>query len=315
VHRLVALAFRLLRLPGQDTVDHIDNDTTNNRVENLRWLSQRQQVQHSHASNLAHKSSAGRTSKPVRGRKRGAATWISYASVSEAARAIGAQTAHVLGACNKGHQCLGYEFEYDYASTEPPLLAGEEWRPVGSTAAAVSSLGRFKSIRGVITTPAPCPSGYVSVAIHKHKYKIHRLMAEAFELPRAPGQDSVDHIDNNPGNNRIENLRWATQEEQVQHSYASNSQRNSSAGRTSKPLRGRKVGTEAWTSYPSACEAGRALGLHASSVSQCCSGRLRTTGGYEFAYAKPTEPDLLPGEIWRDVLIDFTNHADSNLEH
>ena len=40
VHQLVALSFIPNDNPiEKDTVDHIDMDKTNNRVENLRWLS------------------------------------------------------------------------------------------------------------------------------------------------------------------------------------------------------------------------------------------------------------------------------------
>lgn len=39
VHRLVALAFLGKPPEGQNTVDHLDGDGTNNRPENLEWVS------------------------------------------------------------------------------------------------------------------------------------------------------------------------------------------------------------------------------------------------------------------------------------
>ena len=42
--------------------------------------------------------------------------------------------------------------------------------------------------------------------------KVHRLVAEAF-IPKVEGKDEVDHIDRNPANNAVTNLRWATRAE------------------------------------------------------------------------------------------------------
>jgi hypothetical protein len=41
----------------------------------------------------------------------------------------------------------------------------------------------------------------------KKKMYIHRLVATAF-LEKPEGYDIVDHIDRNPSNNRVDNLRW-----------------------------------------------------------------------------------------------------------
>lgn len=74
---------------------------------------------------------------------------------------------------------------------------------------------------------------------------LHRLIAVAFDLPKEDDQDTVDHIDNDPSNNRKENLKWANQSEQIERSHATNEERGSSAPKQSKPVEGRELGTEA----------------------------------------------------------------------
>ena len=86
----------------------------------------------------------------------------------------------------------------------------------------MSSLGRFKSTRGVITTPRPRTDGYVPVRVHRKQYKLHRLIATAFDLPKVVGQTEVNHKDGNPSNNRVDNLEWVTRSQNVSHSYRTN---------------------------------------------------------------------------------------------
>lgn len=59
--------------------------------------------------------------------------------------------------------------------------------------------------------------GYPTVDIHtvygRKTVPVHRLVAEAF-IPNPYNKPTVDHIDRNPLNNHVENLRWATYREQ-----------------------------------------------------------------------------------------------------
>jgi hypothetical protein len=58
---------------------------------------------------------------------------------------------------------------------------------------------------------------YYSVQLNKKNYYIHRLVASAFIL-NPENKNQVNHIDNNPKNNRVDNLEWVTQSENMIHS-------------------------------------------------------------------------------------------------
>lgn len=55
--------------------------------------------------------------------------------------------------------------------------------------------------------------GYLCIGYKGKRYRIHRLIAEAF-LPNPDSKPTVDHIDRNRQNNALSNLRWATMREQ-----------------------------------------------------------------------------------------------------
>lgn len=104
----------------------------------------------------------------------------------------------------------------------------EEWRPVEGTDGRieVSNEGRVRSLlRGepYILKATPDNKGYLRIRITldraKYSYKVHRIVAKAF-IPNPDGYPQVNHKDGNKSNNRIENLEWVTNRQNVIHSFA-----------------------------------------------------------------------------------------------
>lgn len=56
--------------------------------------------------------------------------------------------------------------------------------------------------------------GYVYVRTSKRNYQVHRLVAEAF-IRKPNGKNYIDHKNGNKLDNRVENLEWVTQKENV----------------------------------------------------------------------------------------------------
>lgn len=107
-------------------------------------------------------------------------------------------------------------------------LEGEEWKDVVGFEGSyiVSSLGRVASLpritmrnnkpmklQGKIMKPIIDRHGYEYISLRKDniyfRIFIHRIVALAF-LDNPNKKKEIDHIDTNPRNNNIHNLRWCT---------------------------------------------------------------------------------------------------------
>lgn len=132
-----------------------------------------------------------------------------------------------------------------------------------------------------------------SVKGERKTVKKHRLLAETF-ISNPEDKPTVDHINCNKRDNRICNLRWATNKEQSNNpiTYKKLSERDGiEYFRRIGAIRnyGRKQvsvykGSEYIGTFGSLFSAAKTLGVNYSKASECANGKRKHAGGYTFAF-------------------------------
>lgn len=139
-----------------------------------------------------------------------------------------------------------------------------------------------------ILKPIKHQSGYLSITISRKKYRLNRLVAQAFVPNDDPERKTqVNHLNEIKTDNRAENLIWMTPKENI--NWGTCIQRRAEKrrnGKTSKaivavdPKSGNIIAT-----FPSMKEAQRS-GFSRSNISECCSGKQKTHRGLRWEYSK-----------------------------
>lgn len=193
-------------------------------------------------------------------------------------------------------------------------MESEIWKPVVGYEGnyEVSSIGRVRSIRwrGGYKTHLIFhdlkESGYVEVLLVKNKEmryrRVHQLVAEAF-IPNPDGKPQIDHIDGDRSNNRVENLRWCTQVENMNNPItlrrkavsqvepAKEKWRIGCFDMVKKPILQYSLEGELISEWESSAAAARAIlgdtkekGRSAGRITRCCRGEARRAHGYIWVF-------------------------------
>jgi len=88
----------------------------------------------------------------------------------------------------------------------------EEWREYNNTGYWISNMGNVMNKYGRYLKLPLTPNGYCRIEINHKFYFVHRLVARCF-IGEIPDGLVIDHINQIRNDNRIENLRYITQQQ------------------------------------------------------------------------------------------------------
>lgn len=131
----------------------------------------------------------------------------------------------------------------------------------------------------------------VGLAINKKqkRFRVHRLVAEAFLEKADNKKNIVNHKNGVRDDNRIENLEWVTQSENVKHAIDTGLR-----GKRTRPVRQFSLNGDWMLDFESATEAARQTGCLQCKITECCLGERKTTGEYQWRYVDSNIERLNP---------------------
>ena len=164
----------------------------------------------------------------------------------------------------------------------------------------VSSFGRCRNSRGVVSEGCLYATGYRYIRISGLNWPVHRVVMMAFHgLPEFQNSSLVHHRDGNGSNNRLDNLEWASHSQNAAYYYQALTQKVSRPS-LCKPVAWRKLGAKKWETFASVSLAAERLGISPVLVSKCCRG-LSSLSGSELQFEDVGRTPL-DGEEWRPML-------------
>jgi hypothetical protein len=265
MHRFIAKCF-IPNCEDKPTVDHIDRNRSNNRLDNLTWATSKEQI--SNREWNPKRGSSKKIRKVWKLNKYTNKRLHLYESLKEAAISVGAKsTTGIADMCSmrpdkKGRlrrSVNGYKWEWD----DMDELEGEEWKDIPSDIAIkdfnsggaearrtldtpmkqvdklkrtykLSNYGRLYDVKNKkLVHGAEKVRGNTSFSFVMENEKTwiiydHVLTALVWLPPNSEPikKTQINHIDGNPGNCHVSNLEWSTRTDNMRHAFQSGLTKN-----------------------------------------------------------------------------------------
>lgn len=111
---------------------------------------------------------------------------------------------------------------------------------------------------------------------------VHRIVAKAF-LDNPDKLNEIDHIDGNPENNVVENLRWTTHKENCNNPETIKKISGKPSKRRKKVI-AYNLDKTLYEIYPSVTIAAEKTGAYRANIRKCIKGKYKTTANLIFKY-------------------------------
>ena len=279
-HRLVVLTFIGQPDNSKMTCDHIDRNKLNNKIENLRWATPREQNMNRKLGDME--------SKIVMQYDLNDNFIRSWKSAKEAANALNLNKTRISSCCY-GSQNTSGGFKWKYIKEE--VDPTEIWKIVnkakyGNT--MVSNKGRVTRHLKDPTKGCKDNREYFGVSLtnrntkKKKHYQVHRLVAKVFIGPPIPGY-VVNHKNGNKLDNNIDNLEYMTSQQNSAHAQLTGLVDMSSL---SKPIICIDPISHSITKYyKTISDASADTNITPRTIRRLCNDHPEIYGGYIWAYA------------------------------
>lgn len=173
---------------------------------------------------------------------------------------------------------------------EDPYYGDVQWKKIkGHPNYEIGSNGQVRSWikeEAHVMKTWPNQYGHQYLKINNDRVSVHRLVAEHF-IPNPNNYSTVRHLNDNPRDNRVENLAWGTQADNV------------------KDMRdhGRMFMKSVYCYetdriYKSCAEAAYDLGVTRGAVTMCCQGKTHECCGFHLCYLKDREKKFSKDSDW-----------------